>query len=139
MERSTLISATLPEQPVELFSILIVLLTFSGRWRLVRNTSFSPLEVAKAFDAPLLSTVPSNLIRRRIAKIEGNKMVQYGLVYNQREEIHGTGCKRSERMIVAVQGKVYSLEKSRTVKGCYNLIKIVIRRRWSVLRLHEQI
>ncbi|KAH7401084.1 hypothetical protein DE146DRAFT_612194 [Phaeosphaeria sp. MPI-PUGE-AT-0046c] len=42
-------------------SVLATSLLFSGWWQLGRTVSLSPLEIAKAFDAPILSQVGSNV------------------------------------------------------------------------------
>lgn len=63
---------------VELLCIALVLPTYWGWWRLGRPVSFSPLEIAKAFEAPLLSDCNSNSSGRDIAKAAGNVEVQYG-------------------------------------------------------------
>ncbi|KAK3723539.1 hypothetical protein LTR37_001791 [Vermiconidia calcicola] len=71
---------------VQLFTILMVLFTFWGWWRIGRDTSFSPLEIAKAFDAPLLQGVESNLSGRDISRLEGRRQVQYGILENKTKE-----------------------------------------------------
>lgn len=63
---------------VELICISLVLPTYWGWWRLGRPVSFSPLEIAKAFEAPLLSECNSNSSGRDIAKTGRNVLVQYG-------------------------------------------------------------
>lgn len=84
---------------IEIFTILIILYTFYGWWRLGRDTSLSPLETAKAFDAPLLNDVPSNKSGGEIARLKQSQKVQYGA---HRDIL---GCERN-RLIVAKQGAV---------------------------------
>jgi hypothetical protein len=45
---------------VSVASVLAISLTFYGWWQLGRSASLSPLEIAKAFDAPLLAQVGGN-------------------------------------------------------------------------------
>lgn len=102
---------------VELFTILIVLYTFYGWWRLGRNASLSPLETAKvcnmqrcfdvlhltnafqAFDAPLLAQVPSNSSGREIADLEGSRKVRYGALDDE-TEAEVPSSERQERLVV---------------------------------------
>lgn len=90
---------------IELFTISIILYTFYGFWRLGRNTSLSPLETAKAFDAPLLADAPTNLNGGRIAKIEQHQKVKYGFFHDRSELDAKVGC-ASERLIIAEQSSV---------------------------------
>jgi hypothetical protein len=88
---------------VQLLAILAILITFWGFWDLGRSSSLSPLEIAKAFDAPLLSDVLSNSSGREIEKIEGERKVRYGAVnevsgYDPRPE-NGSG--EMQRLVVA--------------------------------------
>ena len=59
------------------FAFLIPL--FVGYWRLGRTVSFSPLEVAKAFQAPLLTGQPSNAPADRLLLGVKGTRVQYGV------------------------------------------------------------
>ena len=68
---------------LELLTILLVASTFFGYWKLGRHVSFSPLEIAKAFDAPLLKYVPCNATGRQIAKAKDAESVRYGVSYSQ--------------------------------------------------------
>ena len=64
---------------VEGICIALILPTYWGWWLLGRPVSFSPLEVAKAFGAPMLSNCNSNASGRDIAKADvGATRVQYG-------------------------------------------------------------
>ena len=49
---------------LELLTIVLVASTFFGYWRLGRQVSFSPLEIAKAFDAPMLKDVSEFLSKK---------------------------------------------------------------------------
>lgn len=99
---------------LELLTIVLVASTFIGYWRLGRHVSFSPLEIAKAFDAPLLAHIGPNLSGRNIAKATNDRQVKYGLVYDDAEKREAGTLKLSHRMevhaldrqSVAVQGTV---------------------------------
>lgn len=63
---------------VELVCVSCVLATYWGWWRLGREVSFSPLEIAKAFEAPLLTDAHSNSSGNDIAKIARDVPIRYG-------------------------------------------------------------
>ncbi|KAK4503410.1 hypothetical protein PRZ48_004325 [Zasmidium cellare] len=63
---------------VSLIAILIVLGTFNQFWLLGRKVSMSPIETAKAFDAPVLKGVIPNKEVKEIVKDVGMRAVQYG-------------------------------------------------------------
>ena len=65
---------------ITLLSILFVATTFYGYWELGREVSMSPLEIAKAFDAPLLAMEDSNNDSKALVKSIGNKAVRYGVI-----------------------------------------------------------
>lgn len=61
-------------------SVLAIAQTFYGWWELGRTVSLSPIEIAKAFNAPLLSQVGSNFDlsnNRRLGPMAATR-VQYG-------------------------------------------------------------
>ena len=62
--------------------ILSVLPAFNGWWHLGRHMTLSPIETAKAFNAPILETEPSysNASIRYLLKRLGKQRVQYGEV-----------------------------------------------------------
>ena len=67
--------------------------TFWGWWRLGRDFSLNPLEVAKAFDAPLLKGAGSNIGFKDYPKAIKRRKIRYGAVnvtdqpYSQRESM----------------------------------------------------
>jgi hypothetical protein len=65
---------------ITLLSIVFVATTFYGYWELGREVSMSPLEIAKAFDAPLLAMEDSNNDSKALVKSIGNKAVRYGVI-----------------------------------------------------------
>ncbi|KAH6691320.1 hypothetical protein F5X68DRAFT_229175 [Plectosphaerella plurivora] len=66
-----------------ILSVLVALL-LTGWRRCGRLFSISPLEIAKAFDAPLLRQVGSNTPASQIAKDDDGSMVRYGEVKQRR-------------------------------------------------------
>jgi hypothetical protein len=56
---------------------LAILPTYWGWWLLGRPVSLSPLEIAKAFDAPLLHGVDSNGTSKELARAIGDVRVRY--------------------------------------------------------------
>ena len=60
--------------------IIAVLLTFQGSQRLGREVSLSPIEVAKAFGAPLLRGANSNARVSALVKQVGHRPLKYGVV-----------------------------------------------------------
>jgi hypothetical protein len=61
-------------------AIITVLPTFLGYWHLGRKVSMSPIEIAKAFNAPLLKGGNSNADSSQLVKDLGNLAVRYGAV-----------------------------------------------------------
>jgi hypothetical protein len=57
---------------------LAILPTYWGWWRLGRAVSLSPLEIAKAFDAPLMHVLDSNVTSGDLVRAVGGKRVRYG-------------------------------------------------------------
>lgn len=86
---------------LQVFSILVILHTFHGWWRLEWRSgslSFSPLDLAKAFDAPLLRETTSLRHVGNIVKHNGDLGVQYkkanrfdDLVYEDTRQSRSTG------------------------------------------------
>jgi hypothetical protein len=56
---------------------LAILSTYRGWWLLGRPVSLSPLEIAKAFDAPLLRGVDANETSKDLARAIGDVRVRY--------------------------------------------------------------
>jgi hypothetical protein len=66
---------------VSLASIVAISATFYGWWQLGRTATLGPLEIAKAFDAPLLAQVGSNVNlsdNRNLGDVGATK-IQYGV------------------------------------------------------------
>lgn len=65
---------------INLIGFLAVGSTFWGWWSLGRNFSFNPLEIAKAFDSPLLSTAGSNIPFKKYPDDLKKSKIQYGAI-----------------------------------------------------------
>ncbi|KAN0095144.1 hypothetical protein V8E51_015855 [Hyaloscypha variabilis] len=65
---------------VMLLGVVLVFPTFLGWWQLGRKMSLSPIEIAKAFNAPLLEGFRSNREVKKILKEAGELEVVYGEV-----------------------------------------------------------
>lgn len=63
-----------------LLAIIFVIPTFFGYWHLGRNVSMSPIEIAKAFNAPLLRELDSNAEAENLVRSLGEMDVRYGVV-----------------------------------------------------------
>lgn len=63
-----------------ILAILFVTATFRGYWHLGRTMTMSPIELAKAFNAPLLSNEDSNAEVEGLVSKVGDKAVRYGVV-----------------------------------------------------------
>ncbi|PMD37659.1 hypothetical protein L207DRAFT_493212 [Hyaloscypha variabilis F] len=61
-------------------AIIFVLPTFFGYWHLGRRVSMSPIEIAKAFNAPLLRELDSNAEASELCESLGEMGVRYGIV-----------------------------------------------------------
>jgi hypothetical protein len=61
-----------------LLALLSVLPTFCGYWYLGRQVSMSPIEMVKAFNAPLLRSGDINAEVDQLVKDLGSKNVRYG-------------------------------------------------------------
>lgn len=61
-------------------AIACVSLTFHGYWRLGREFSMSPLEIATAFNAPMLRGAESNVDAKTLLNEVGGQAVKYGAV-----------------------------------------------------------
>ncbi|KAH8822055.1 hypothetical protein F5884DRAFT_851252 [Xylogone sp. PMI_703] len=56
-----------------------------GWWNLGRNVTMSPLELAKAFNAPLFAAAPSNATISQLLRRLGTRKIWYGLVNGSAE------------------------------------------------------
>jgi hypothetical protein len=63
-----------------ILAILLIVPTFYGYWYIGRNVSMSPVEIAKAFNAPLLRNEDSNAEAADLIKAIGHRRIRYGLV-----------------------------------------------------------
>jgi hypothetical protein len=63
---------------VEVCCVAVISVMYWGWWTLGRPVSFSPLEIAKAFQSPLLANYNSNSTGRDIARAAEDTSIQYG-------------------------------------------------------------
>lgn len=80
----------------QFLAIALIAPIFWGWWRLGREVSFSPFEIAKAFDAPLLRAAHSNDKAEGIITSVGYMPVRYGVV----DHDSGCACAAYKRMPV---------------------------------------
>jgi hypothetical protein len=74
-----------------LLSALCVAPIFHGWWRLGRKMTLSPIEIAKAFNAPSLANSDSNLAIKALLKEVGSRELIYGAI----SAVQSTGYKGS--------------------------------------------
>ncbi|KAK4620140.1 hypothetical protein CLAFUW4_11134 [Fulvia fulva] len=65
---------------ISLVAVSIVIAAYAGYCHLGREVSMSPIEIAKAFNAPLLPHEPSNANADELTKSAGGTPVRYGLL-----------------------------------------------------------
>ena len=72
---------------ITLIATLCVFSISLGWWHLGREVSLSPIEVAKAFAAPVLQNASSNAEVEALVKEIGSRRVRYGATWNGEEDI----------------------------------------------------
>ena len=65
---------------VTALGIIFVAPTFHGYWNLGRMVSMSPIETAKALNAPMLNSIDSNANANTLLKEVGDRPIRYGVV-----------------------------------------------------------
>jgi hypothetical protein len=63
---------------ITVLGLLLTIPTFRGYWKLGRNVSMSPIELAKAFASPMLAHVDSNADVETMLKTMGDRQIRYG-------------------------------------------------------------
>lgn len=96
-------------------TVLVVLATLNGFWRLGRAVSLSPVEIAKAFGAPLLVSEHSNAKADELVKSAGTMPVQY--VLTARGEQMAADKQGSEVEVLKVDRPAMHLEFVRLQGG----------------------
>ena len=94
-----------------LLSTICVIPIFLGWWNLGRHFTLSPIEIAKAFDAPLLLNSDSNLNAQELLREVGERPVRYGAVVLGNGDIRG-----QEKLVLGdpmyimdpVKGRIYT-------------------------------
>jgi hypothetical protein len=74
---------------VEVCSVIVISVTYWGWWTLGRPVSFSPLELAKAFQSPLLDDYNSNSTGRDLARVTDDTSIRYGARVGQQNDRKG--------------------------------------------------
>lgn len=64
----------------ELVTVLLVLIQFYGWWKFQKSISLSPLDLALAFDSPLLSDINSAVGATGVVKHAGGMKIRFGHV-----------------------------------------------------------
>ena len=93
---------------LSILSVLAISLPFYGWWQLGRTVSLSPLEIAKAFDAPILAHVGSNLDlsdSKSLGTVAGVR-VQYGIKGGEQMYNGGYGEGLKRKLVVGYAGYV---------------------------------
>jgi hypothetical protein len=62
---------------LNLLAVLAIIPTYRGWWALGRQFSLSPLEIARAFDAPILRDTEYNSTWKQISELVGERSVRY--------------------------------------------------------------
>jgi hypothetical protein len=75
-----------------IFFMALVLPSFIGWWELGRKVSLDPVEIAKAFDAPMFQGPGSNAPLHQLVRDYGQRRVQYG-------EVEGVGSGTMKRQL----------------------------------------
>lgn len=96
---------------VQLAVICLTLPLFWGYWQLGREVSFSPLELAKAFDAPLLAHVNSNANGEDVARGVDRVYVRYGALRRGDLPVDDADGRPHEKLGLAVFTEVGRPEK----------------------------
>lgn len=89
---------------VTLIAVVCILITFNGYWVLGRKVTMSPVEIAKAFNAPVLWGSDSNAEAKALVKEIGARSVRYGAVMDQHETDSRAAAKEYAQVQVQVQG-----------------------------------
>jgi hypothetical protein len=96
---------------VSLMGVVAVGATFYGWWQLGRDVSMSPLEIAKAFDAPLLRDMGSNVSHEKIPPYIKTQRIQYGVgTVRKRSSTKPTDGWEMEHLIVGSVDSIRSPE-----------------------------
>jgi hypothetical protein len=74
---------------LNLLAVLAIIPTYRGWWALGRRFSLSPLEIARAFDAPLLRDTEYNSTWEQITERVGERNVRYGEVDEDNQAVDG--------------------------------------------------
>lgn len=90
----------------QVFAVLTIIPVYFGFWKLGLRATMSPLDLAKAFEAPLLKNVNSAAGSRGIVKAMGDVKVRLGQATEQRVDDPEKGFVRSRLAIAEADGVV---------------------------------
>lgn len=89
-------------------SILSVLPLYHGYWHLGRSVSLNPLEVARAFGAPMFDGLDGNVTARDIEVQMGILGVRYGAVErNGKEKVLRVECTEKINVRKPIEGEIF--------------------------------
>ena len=88
---------------LNLLAVLAIIPTYRGWWALGRRFTLSPLEIARAFDAPLLRDTEYNSTWKQITERVGEHTVRYGEIDEESQADDGI---KNAQLLFADQNKV---------------------------------
>jgi hypothetical protein len=88
---------------LNLLAVLAIIPTYRGWWAMGRRFSLSPLEIARAFDAPLLRDTEYNSTWEQITERVGERNVRYGEVDEDNQAVDGS---RTVQLLFAEEDNV---------------------------------
>jgi len=83
---------------LSILSVCAVAPTFWGWWEFGRDVGLSPFEIAKAFDAPVLQGIGSNMDEEQLLKHAPVGVFRYGEVEDGEEEQSGNTTRREVQL-----------------------------------------
>ncbi|KAM3413699.1 hypothetical protein BST61_g10392 [Cercospora zeina] len=102
---------------ISTISFGVVLASFHGYWHLGREVTMSPIEIAKAFNAPLLADEDSNASAQEIVKSAGTKPAQYGRISEETLAVGGKYRGSVEVMSSEHSGSIFRIADPAQVKS----------------------
>lgn len=93
---------------VSIVGVAAVLPLYNGFWEMGRKVSLNPLEIARAFGAPLLDELDGNSTPDMIAVERGDMAIRYGAVdrYGEQKTLRVTDCGKTT-VRVPWQGEIF--------------------------------
>jgi Protein of unknown function (DUF3176) len=103
-----------------LLALFLIIPVFRGWWLLGRNMSMSPLEIAKAFNAPCLVNSDSNASAQKLLSEIGETPVRYGAISLTSSTMYGyqgAGQNVPEKLLIADPMSVHEPHHGRIFVG----------------------